>query len=124
MKRLLRLLLLLGIAGAVAFAVATFLRRRASAPAGPLWAPPAVDEDLPLEREIADAEEEGMPPPPWQPAVDAALDAAGNLVEPEQPAIEAILAGAEQAPPRNPSPARAPSPSLLRRPSKPPAMRA
>ena len=99
MRRLLRLLLIAAIlAGAAAVAVLAVRRRGRSWPAPePGWAPPAVepvltiDEDEALEREIADAEAEGMRAPDWEPAVDVAIDETGHVVEPEPPAEPAII---------------------------------
>nr|WP_297806020.1 tetratricopeptide repeat protein [Tepidiforma sp.] len=99
MGRLLKFLLIAALlAGAAVLAVQALRRRRPAWPAPePGWAPPAVepvltlDEDEELEREIADAEAEGMRAPDWEPPVDVAIDETGHLVEPEPPAEEAVV---------------------------------
>ncbi|WBL37316.1 tetratricopeptide repeat protein [Tepidiforma flava] len=99
MGRLLKFLLIAALlAGAAALAVQALRRRRPAWPAPePGWSPPAVepaltlDEDDELEREIADAEAEGMRAPDWEPPVDVAIDETGRVVEPEPPAEEAVL---------------------------------
>lgn len=99
MGRLLKFLLIAALlAGAAALAVQALRRRRPAWPAPePGWSPPAVeptltlDEDDELEREIADAEAEGMRAPDWEPPVDVAIDETGRVVEPEPPAEDAVV---------------------------------
>ncbi len=99
MGRLLRVLLIAALlAGAAVLALQLLRRRRPAWPAPePGWSPPAVapvltfDEDEGLQREIADAEAEGMRAPDWEPPVDVAVDETGRVVEPEPPAEEAVV---------------------------------
>lgn len=104
MKKLLRLMVLAGI---VAVAVVVFTvasRKRAKGPRyikPTPWNPPIVDEipaepvahEEGVEEAIAAAEDEGMTPPPEEPAEDFALSAEGELVIAEfaAPGAEAEL---------------------------------
>jgi tetratricopeptide (TPR) repeat protein len=108
MGRLLRILLVVAFLAAVACLAIQALRRRSrSWPAPePGWVAPTivpvvtVEEDASLEQEIADAEAEGMRAPDWQPATDVAIGETGRIVEPEPPAVDAVVEPvAEEAPP-------------------------
>ena len=63
MKSLFRWLLILGVAAAAVYAITTMSRRRATAPAGPEWAPPVVEPPLTAEDEGADDEAMAAPAP-------------------------------------------------------------
>mgnify|MGYP003383596167 CR=1 FL=1 len=82
MNRVLKLLIALGVIGAVAVLIATQTRKRATTPRNITptpWKPPVVDraEEDPA---VADAESEGMTPPAEEPAVDVAVDSSGELL--------------------------------------------
>lgn len=82
MNRLLKLLIALGVIGAVAVLITTQTRKRASAPRNITptpWKPPVVDRPE-ADPAVTDAAEEGMTPPPGEPAVDVALGSSGELL--------------------------------------------
>jgi tetratricopeptide (TPR) repeat protein len=75
---LLKLLLVLGVAGAIVVFVAKASRKRATAPA---WRPPVVETPFPEpEPRVAESESEGMTPPPEAPGVDVAVSSTGEAL--------------------------------------------
>jgi|GEM_PF-4483513 len=107
MKRIIRLLVILGVVSAAVYVVASVVRRRQASPVPQRWTPPTVEPPPPppagfetaeerdeaveaeeLADEIAQAESEGMTPPQDLPPTDIALDEVGAVVEPEAGTIE------------------------------------
>lgn len=128
MKRIIRLLMILGLVSVAVYVFASVMRRRQASPVPQRWTPPTVEPPSPppppagfetaeeaaeLAEDIAQAESEGMAPPQDFPATDVAMDAAGDVVQPApahvaaaEPAHEDVVAsedegmtlGAEEAP--------------------------
>ncbi|MCZ7577599.1 MAG: hypothetical protein M5U18_11360 [Dehalococcoidia bacterium] len=107
MKRIIRLLVILGVVSAAVYVVASVVRRRQASPVPQRWTPrpwnrrlrppagfeTAEERDEAVEAEeladeIAQAESEGMTPPQDLPPTDIALDEVGAVVEPEAVTIE------------------------------------
>ncbi len=103
MKRIIRLLMILGLVSVAVYVVASVMRRRQASPVPQRWTPPTVEPAPPptpaagfeaaeeaaeLAEEIAEAESEGMAPPRDFPAADVAVSSEGALIQPETVALD------------------------------------